>query len=205
MKDKPLTSRQLEILNFIKAYIGKWTIPPSLREISKAVGLVSISTVHSHLLSLARKGFIRHDKFKPRYIEVIKDFDQKKLLTLPVLSQVVLNPDGSLKKIYQDSLTLPIELADEPEAFVYRNSGESMKEAAILDGDWLIVKSQERAENGEIILAFLQTELTVKRYYQSGGLIKLEPENHRMKPIFVRKLQILGKVVGVMRKLANSQ
>jgi len=205
-KKLTLSKRQTEILNFIKSYLAKNQVPPTIREIAKAVHLSSISTVHAHLNAMDEKGFIKRDKAKPRYIELLQEVQQERVLCLPVLAGLEWKtPEESEYKIaFQEfPLPLPLSLAREPENFVFRfNGGESMKEVGIYEGDLLVIEKTEEAQDRDLILALAEKKFLVRRYFKaSGGMVKLEPENHRMRAVFVKNLEILGKVIGVIRSL----
>jgi len=202
-KQRNLTKRQTEILNFIKSYLTKHQVPPTIREIAKAVNLSSISTVHAHLNAMEAKGFLKRDKAKPRYIELLQETAQEKILNLPVLAGMELKTPEEYKLAFDGVMPLPVQLAGEPENFLFPfNGGESLKEGGILEGDLLIIQKQTEAADGDLILALVENNFLARRYFKaSGGLVKLEPENRRMREIFVKNLEILGKVIGVIRKL----
>jgi repressor LexA len=191
---RDLTDRQREILDFIKAETRRQGYPPTVRDIGQAVGLSSSSTVHSHLSALEAKGIIRRDPSKPRALEVI-GHDRETVVTsmrgvreLPVLGAVAAIP-------------LPTEVVREDSTFVLRVKGDSMIDAGIFDGDFVVVRQQQTADNGDIVVALLEDEATVKRFFREADRIRLQPENPAMEPIYVRDVSVLGKVVAVFRRM----
>lgn len=205
MPQEAMTKRQQQILDFILSEINRKGYPPSVREIGKAVGLTSSSTVHSHLAALERKGYIRRDPTKPRALEIIdfrlnnRGINPNKVKNVPLVGRVAAGQPLLAQENIEDSFALPTEIAGE-DAFMLRVKGDSMIEAGILDGDYIIVKQQSTANNGEIVVALVEDEATVKRFYKKGGSILLKPENKRMEAIIVQDVKVLGKVIGLMRK-----
>lgn len=205
MSQEALTKRQQQILDFILSEINRKGYPPSVREIGKAVGLTSSSTVHSHLAALERKGYIRRDPTKPRALEVIdfrlnnRGINPDKVKNVPLVGRVAAGQPLLAQENIEDSFALPAEIAGE-NAFMLRVKGDSMVEAGILDGDYIIVKQQPTANNGEIVVALVEDEATVKRFYKKGDRIVLKPENKKMEAIIVPDIVVLGKVIGLMRK-----
>ena len=198
-----LTRRQREILHYIKASIRERGYPPSVREICEAVGLRSTSTVHAYLARLEQKGYIRRDPTKPRAIEVLDEADARaRTVTVPLVGQVTAGQPILAVENIEDVLPLPAELVPEGEVFALRVRGDSMIGAGILDGDYVIVRRQEAAENGDIVVALLDEEATVKRFFRERDCIRLQPENPAMEPIRVREARILGKVVALLRRMA---
>lgn len=206
---RELTSRQRQILDFIRAEIHRRGFPPSVREIGEAVGLSSSSTVHSHLAALEAKGLIRRDPSKPRALEVLdyrdteRAVDYENVQAVPLVGQVAAGVPILAAENIEATLPLPASFAGE-QTFVLRVKGESMIEAGILDGDYVVVKQQPTATNGEIVVAMLNEEATVKRFYRESGRVRLQPENRTMEPIFADKhadFAILGKVVALFRRL----
>lgn len=203
---RELTRRQEQILDYIRAQIHQKGYPPSVREIGDAIGLSSSSTVHSHLAALEAKGYLRRDPSKPRALEVL-DFrdpdtavDYGQVRSVPVVGQVAAGQPILAAENIEQTLPLPAELVGE-HTFILRVRGESMIEAGILDGDFVVVRQQPTAVNGEIIVAMIDDEATVKTYYREADRIRLQPENSTMEPIYSRDVTVLGKVVALFRKL----
>ena len=192
--------KQQKILDFIRSEIETKGYPPSVREICAAVGLRSTSSVHMHLTQLEKKGLIRRDATKPRALELL-DSPLSKARTVPLVGKVTAGqPIPAIENI-EDQLIIPNDLAAmDTELFALRVQGESMIEAGILDGDIVIVHSQERAENGDIIVALIGDEATLKRIYYENGHVRLQPENHTMAPIIVPRAEVRGKVVALVRR-----
>lgn len=206
MKDKSKISlKQQEIIEFIKSEINRKGYPPSVREIGKAVGLKSTSTVHGHLSRLEKKGYIRRDPTKPRAIEVLNNDkrDLSDVIKLPVIGKVTAGSPILAVENIDEYYSIPRDLivGYEGESFILKVRGESMINAGILDGDYIIVRKQSYADNGDIIVALIEDEATVKRFYKESDHIRLQPENPSMDPIIVDNVMVLGKVVGVIRKL----
>jgi repressor LexA len=197
-----LTSRQLEILNIIKKEIALKGYPPSVREIGEAVGLTSSSTVHNHLNALEEKGYIRRDPTKPRAIEVLDSFGEftsRRTVHIPVVGQVAAGRPILAAENIEDTFPVPYDLVKEDTVFMLKVRGESMIEAGILDGDMILVRQQPTANNGDIVVALLEDEATVKRFYKEKSRIRLQPENQYMEPIYAQNVSIAGKVIGVFR------
>ena len=175
-----------------------------MREIGQAVGLSSSSTVHGHLGKLEEKGYIRRDPTKPRAIELINDRDivRKEIINVPIVGKVTAGEPILAVENIEDFFPMPRDFASyDEEVFMLRVRGDSMIEAGILDGDFVVVRQQSHAENGDIVVALIEDEATVKRFYREADHIRLQPENPRLEPIRVKDVQILGKVVGVFRKV----
>lgn len=204
MKNGNLTEKQAEILNFIKNCILKKGYPPSVREICKAVGLRSTSSVHSHLESLEKKGMIRKDPTKPRTIEIVDDnfnLTRRETVNIPMLGEVAAGePIFAVENIY-DYFPIPAELLPNTETFMLKVRGDSMVNCGIYEGDQILVSKQQNAENGDIVVALLEDSATVKRFYREEGHIRLQPENDFMEPIIVDDVLILGKVIGLFRMI----
>jgi repressor LexA len=199
-----LSSRQIEILDIIKKEIATKGYPPSVREIGEAVGLTSSSTVHNHLNILEQKGYIRRDPTKPRAIEVLDSFSEygsKKIVHVPVVGQVTAGEPILAVQNIEDSFPVPYDMVKSDSVFMLRVHGESMIEAGILDDDLIFVRQQQTAHNGDIVVALLEDEATVKRFYKEKNLIRLQPENAHMSPIYSQNVAILGKVIGVYRTI----
>lgn len=191
---------QQKILDFIRSEIETKGYPPSVREICAAVGLRSTSSVHMHLTQLEKKGLIRRDATKPRALELL-DSPLSKARTVPLVGKVTAGQPILAIENIEDQLIIPNDLAAmDTELFALRVQGESMIEAGILDGDIVIVHSQERSENGDIVVALIGDEATLKRIYYENGHVRLQPENHTMAPIIVPRAEVRGKVVALVRR-----
>jgi repressor LexA len=201
-----LTERQRQVLQFIKDEIRAKGYPPSVREIGEAIGLSSSSTVHGHMARLEEKGYIRRDPTKPRAIEVLDDdfvLPRKRVVSVPLVGRVTAGLPILAVENIEDHFPLPADFirADESDLFFLTVQGDSMVEAGILSGDYVLVRRQQSAVNGEIVVAMIDDEATVKRFFKEQGHIRLQPENRYMDPIIVPTVQILGKVAGLIRKL----
>ena len=203
-----ISKRQQDILEFIKDEVKSKGYPPSVREIGEAVGLASSSTVHGHLARLESKGLIRRDPTKPRAIEIL-DVDEaaqiprNKVVNVPVVGKVTAGLPITAIENVEEYFPLPESLAPADEqVFMLEIMGESMIEAGILDGDYVIVKQQQTANNGDIVVAMTEDdEATCKRFFKEKDYIRLQPENSTMEPIILRNVSILGKVIGVYRHI----
>lgn len=208
-RDRELTDRQRQVLDFIKSEITRQGFPPTVRDIGQAVGLHSSSTVHAHLGALEAKGLIRRDPTKPRALEVLDRTDKPgpslplpgNVVSLPVVGAVAAGVPTLAAENIETTFTLPTELVRDDATFVLRVKGDSMVEAGILDGDFVVVREQPNAVNGEIVVAQIDDEATVKRYFRETDRIRLQPENASMEPIYARDVRILGKVVAVFRRM----
>lgn len=201
-----LSQKQLEILQFIKNEIQLKGYPPAVREICKAVNLKSTSTVHGHLSRLEKKGYIRRDPTKPRAIEILDkdnlDFlPKKEIIEVPIVGKVTAGQPILAVENIEDTFPLPIDFTENSTVFMLKVKGESMINAGIFDGDYVLVKQQNIAYNGDIVVALIEDEATIKRFYKEKDFIRLQPENEFMEPIYVKDLKILGKVIGVFRKI----
>ena len=198
-----LTKRQKEIFDFIRRYASKHGYPPTVREIGKAVGLTSSSTVHAHLANLEKIGLLRRDPTKPRAMELLKDKARGALAPsgLPLVGQVAAGAPLLAEEHVEEYLDVPEMIGGDSGDFVLRVQGDSMKDAGILDGDFVVVRSSEQAENGEIVVALLGEEATVKRFYRENGKVRLQPANKAYKPIRTTEATLLGRVVGVFRRV----
>jgi repressor LexA len=206
---KDLTKRQQEIFEFIKKYSARYGYPPTVRDIGKAVGLASSSTVHAHLANLEKIGLLRRDPSKPRAIELLdKAVDAAKSVVggdrgLPLVGHVAAGQPILAEENIEDYVQVPdIAGGGEDDSFVLAVRGDSMVEAGILDGDYVVVRTQQTAADGEIVVALVGEEATVKRFYKEPDHIRLQPENATMEPIRTRDVSIVGRVVGVFRKVA---
>ena len=202
MHQDKITAKQTEILEYIKECVLKKGYPPSVREICEAVHLKSTSSVHSHLATLEEKGYIRRDPTKPRTIEIIdEEFNpaRRELVNIPVVGTVAAGQPILAEENISDYFPVPADILPNADVFMLEVKGESMINAAILNGDKLIVRIQNTAENGDKVVALLDDSATVKTFYKEDGHYRLQPENDSMDPIIAGHVQILGKVVGVIR------
>lgn len=211
-----LGKRQIAIYDFIRTYTDQHGYPPSVREIGAAVGLASPSTVHMHLKVLEESGLIKRDSKKPRTIEVMddradKDDSQQPLakvtedvasnvIRLPLVGRVAAGVPILAEQNVEETLALPTSVVGDASSFVLRVRGESMINAGIFDGDYIVVKEQHDAHDGEIVVALLDDSATVKTFYRERDRVRLQPENDTMEPIYADNPQILGKVVALMRR-----
>jgi repressor LexA len=198
-----LTKRQKEIFDYIRKYAGKHGYPPTVREIGKAVGLHSSSTVHAHLANLEKIGLLKRDPTKPRAIELLVDRARKMVRGpgLPLVGQVAAGEPILAEEHIEEDLEVPAIIGGETGDYILRIKGDSMKDAGILEGDFVVVRPADDASNGEIVVAMLDDEATVKRFYREKDRIRLEPANKAYKPIRTREAELLGKVVGVFRSI----
>jgi repressor LexA len=201
-----LTKRQQEIFDFIKRNSATNGYPPTVRDIGKAVGLASSSTVHAHLANLERIGLLRRDPTKPRAIELLdraaagmRGFVKP---GLPLVGQVAAGQPVVAEENIEEYIQTPEFAGGSDGEFLLRVRGESMIDAGILDGDLVVVKSQEVASDGEIVVALVGDEATVKRFFQEADHVRLQPENATMEPIRSKEVRVLGRVVGLMRSIA---
>lgn len=205
---KKLSSRQLAILDYIKREVKEKGYPPSVREIGEAVGLASSSTVHGHLARLEKKGLIRRDPTKPRAIEILDGEREAleptgvKTVIVPVLGKVTAGLPITAVENVEEHFVLPENMVGADTVYMLRIQGESMIDAGILDGDYVIVRQQQVANNGDIVVAMTEEdEATVKRFFKEKNHIRLQPENQSMEPILLPAVTILGKVIGVYRNI----
>lgn len=204
MANSNLSNKQQEILDFIKIQISSKGYPPSVREICTAVGLKSTSTVHGHLESLEKKGAIRRDPTKPRAIEILNDDSiyQREIINVPIVGSVAAGQPILAVENIEDRFPLPVDFfRTNKELFILEVKGQSMIETGIYEGDYLIVQQQQVADNGDIVVALIDDSATVKTFYKEDGHIRLQPQNSTMKPIIVNDCSILGKAVGLFRKM----
>jgi len=204
MVDLDLTKRQKEIFDFIRKYAAKTGYPPTVREIGKAVGLHSSSTVHAHLANLEKIGLLRRDPSKPRAIELL--FDKAKSAIrpgsgLPLVGQVAAGAPILAEENIEEYIEIPDVIGGEEGDYILQIRGESMKNAGIIEGDYVVVRPSDDAINGEIVVALIGEEATVKRIYREKDHIRLQPENDEMEPILSTEARVLGRVVGVFRKV----
>src|SRR5262245_50400165 len=210
MTDIVLTQRQAEILDIIERHTRERGYPPSVREIGEAVGLTSPSTVHTHLLALQRLGFLRRDPTKPRALEVRYDpnsgaaIERRPTRHVPLVGDVAAGTDVLAQENVEELLPLPADFTGEGDLFMLRVRGDSMVDAGILDGDYVVARAQNTAEKGDIVVAGIPgEEATVKTYTRKGGKVVLEPANPQLEPMEFdpQQVQVFGKVVTVLRKL----
>jgi len=211
-----LTKRQQEIFDFIKRYSAKYGYPPTVRDIGKAVGLASSSTVHAHLANLEKLGLLRRDPSKPRAIELLDRVREdvgsavgtavENALGvlrpgLPLVGQVAAGSPILAEENIEDYVQVPSIAGGEDGEYVLRVRGESMKDAGILGGDFVVVRPQDTATDGEIIVALVGEEATVKRFFRESDHVRLQPENEAMEPIRSKEVKVLGRVVGLLRRV----
>jgi repressor LexA len=205
-----LTKRQQEIFDFIHKYSAKYGYPPTVRDIGKAVGLASSSTVHAHLANLEKIGLLRRDPSKPRAIELLdravgSAVDSVRSIVradgLPLVGSVAAGQPVLAEENIEDYISVPQAAGGEDGEYLLRIRGDSMKNAGILEGDLVVVRPQDTAREGEIVVALLGEEATVKRFYREADHIRLQPENETMEPIRSREVKVLGRVVGLLRNL----
>lgn len=209
-----INKREKAILKFIEKQVDVNGYPPSVREIGKAVGLSSTATVHGYLAKLAEKGYIKKEDQKGRTLRVLKGgladnekpspkplYNGRELVDVPVIGKITAGAPILAVENVTDTFPIPIDFVGNSESFMLTVRGESMIEAGILDGDYILVKRQNSARNGQIVVALIEDEATVKTFYKEKDYIRLQPENSTMDPIIVKDCKILGKVSGVFRKL----
>ena len=213
-KKEELNKREKAILKFIEKQIMTQGYPPSVREIGKAVGLSSTATVHGYLARLDEKGYIKKQDKKGRTLRLLKGgsgeekiksskdfYTQKELVEVPIIGRITAGEPILAVENVTDTFPIPIDFVGNSESFMLTVRGESMIEAGILDGDYILVKKQSNANNGEIVVAMIDGNATVKTFYKEKDHIRLQPENSTMDPIIVPTCEILGKVAGVFRKM----
>jgi repressor LexA len=200
--EKPATERQRRILDVIVAFTAERGYPPSVREIGERVGLSSSSTIHAHLKALEKRGLISRDPTKPRALRSGVKAPVRELLVMPILGKVAAGLPITAQEDVEGEFILPAGFVPRgSDAFMLRVQGDSMADAAILDGDLILVRPQRQAENGEIVVAMLDGEATVKRFYREANRIRLQPENRTMAPIYASDVEIVGRVEAVVRRL----
>lgn len=197
-----ISSKQSEILEYIKKQILEKGYPPAVREICEAVHLRSTSSVHSHLETLEKNGYIRRDPTKPRAIEIVDDdfaLSRREVVNVPMVGTITAGEPILAVENIQGYFPIPVELMPNADVFMLKVRGESMINAGIFDGDQVIVQRQPSADNGDIVVALLEDSATVKRFFKEDGYYRLQPENDAMNPIIVNSVEIIGKVIGLMR------
>lgn len=205
MSQGKITDKQKEILEYIKEMILKKGYPPAVREICEAVHLKSTSSVHSHLESLEKNGYIRRDPTKPRTIEILDDdfaLTRREVVNVPVIGTVAAGTPILAEQNIEDYLPIPAEMLPNKEVFMLKVKGNSMIEAGIYSGDKVIVAKQPDAENGDKVVALVDDSATVKTFYKENGHFRLQPENSTMDPIILDHVEILGKVIGLFRMMS---
>lgn len=201
-----LNQKQIEILLYIKNEIQRQGYPPAVREICKGVSLKSTSTVHGHLEKLEMKGYIRKDPTKPRAIEILDKNDdflliRKRTVDIPIVGKITAGVPILAVENIEDTYPVPLEMVEGHDVFMLTVQGESMIDAGILDGDLVLIKEQKTAINGDIVVALLGEDATLKRFFKEKDRIRLQPENQFMEPIYSKDVSVLGKVIGLYRKL----
>ncbi len=200
----PLSDKHKQILDYIEKEVERCNYPPSVREICKALGIKSTATVHHHLDALEKKGYISRMRTMPRAIEIIRDSSgqpTKKCGYAPLIGRITAGAPILAEENLEGFFPIPLEITAGEDCFVLKVSGDSMIGAGILDGDYVIVKQQKSAENGDIVAALLGEEATVKRFYREGKTVKLLPENDAYEPIITEEAEILGRVAGLYRHI----
>lgn len=202
MAQGKISKKQQEILEYIKNQILQRGFPPAVREICEAVNLKSTSSVHSHLETLEKNGYIRRDPTKPRAIEILDDtfnLTRREMVNVPIIGQVAAGQPILAEENIEDYFPFPAERMPNKQTFLLKVKGESMINVGILDGDYVLVEQDATASNGDMVVALVEDSATVKTFYKEEGVFRLQPENDFMDPIIVKEVSILGKVIGVMR------
>lgn len=205
MSQGRITAKQQEILEYIKQTILKKGYPPAVREICEAVHLKSTSSVHSHLESLEKNGYIRRDPTKPRTIEIIDDcfnLTRREVVNVPLIGTVAAGQPILAEENIENYFPIPAEMLPNAETFMLNVKGDSMINAGIFNGDQVLVSQQNTAHNGELVVALVDDSATVKRFYKEDGHYRLQPENDAYDPIIVDEVEILGKVIGLLRMMS---
>jgi repressor LexA len=195
----PRGESQEKIFAYIKKIVKAKGYPPSVREICEATGLRSTSTVHAHLKRLEKRGLIARDSMKPRAISLTNEPQQPELVLVPVVGRVTAGVPILASENIEDYISIPNVLLGDGEHYILGVRGDSMIDAGIMDGDYVVIKKQQDANNGDIVVAMIDDEATVKRFYRENNHIRLQPENRTMKPILCKQVTILGKVVSLYR------
>jgi repressor LexA len=198
-----LTKRQKEIFDFIRRYASRYGYPPTVREIGKAVGLHSSSTVHAHLANLEKVGLLRRDPTKPRAIELLVDRAKRAMRGpgLPLVGHVAAGEPILAEENIEEYVQLPAAIGGEQGDYILEVKGDSMRDAGILEGDYVVVSEADDADNGQIVVALIEDEATVKRFYREKDRVRLQPANKAYKPIRTRDAKVLGRVIGVYRRV----
>lgn len=202
MTQGKISKKQKEILEYIKSQILERGYPPAVREICEAVDLKSTSSVHSHLETLEKNGYIHRDPTKPRAIEILDDafnLTRREMVNVPIVGRVAAGEPILAQENIENYFPIPTEFMPNNPTFLLKVKGESMINAGILDGDMVLVEQTPSASNGDMVVALIEDGATVKTFYKEEGIFRLQPENNTMDPIIVKELTILGKVIGVFR------
>ncbi len=202
MSQGKISKKQLEILEYIKGQILERGFPPAVREICEAVNLKSTSSVHSHLETLEKNGYIRRDPTKPRAIEILDDtfnLTRREVVNVPLVGSVAAGEPLLAQENIENYFPIPMEFMPNQQTFMLRVKGESMINAGILNGDMVLVEQGKTAVNGDMVVALVEDGATVKTFYKEKGSYRLQPENDYMEPIIVKDVSIMGKVIGVFR------
>lgn len=197
-----ITPKQKEILEYLKAQIINRGFPPAVREICEAVHLKSTSSVHSHLETLEKNGYIRRDPSKPRAIEIVDDsfnLTRRELVNVPIIGTITAGQPILAVENIEGYFPIPMELMPNEQTYMLHVKGDSMINAGIFDGDMVLVQKQSHARNGDFVVALIEDSATVKTFYKEDGYVRLQPENDTMEPILVKDISILGKVIGLFR------
>jgi repressor LexA len=211
-RSNKLTKRQEQILDFLRSFAQTHGYPPSVREIGDAIGLSSSSTVHSHLQALINKGYIKRDASQARALLVMDENGEpapmarqvqeiRNVVQLPLIGQVAAGEPILAEQNVEDTLPLPSQVVGDDSSFLLTIRGDSMIDAGIFNGDYVVVREQQTANNGDIVVALIGEEATVKTFYKEDGRVRLQPQNPTMDPIYVKDPLILGKVVALLRTL----
>ena len=202
MAQGKISKKQEEILEYIKSQILERGFPPAVREICEAVNLKSTSSVHSHLETLEKNGYIHRDPTKPRAIEILDDtfnLTRREMVNVPIIGRVAAGEPLLAQQNIENYFPIPAEMMPNKQTFLLQVQGESMINAGILNGDYILVQQQQTADNGDKVVALIDDGATVKTFYREEGIIRLQPENDLVDPIIVKDCTILGKVIGVFR------
>ena len=202
MGNGTITEKQSEILEYIKAQMLERGFPPAVREICEAVHLKSTSSVHSHLETLEKNGYIRRDPTKPRAIEILDDafnLTRREMAQVPIVGRVAAGEPLLAEQNIEDYFPIPVERLPNNQTFLLQVKGESMINAGILNGDYILVEQTPSASNGEVVVALVEDGATVKRFFKENGHYRLQPENDTMDPIIVDEVTIVGKMIGLLR------
>lgn len=202
MAQGKISAKQQEILDYIKSQILERGFPPAVRDICEAVHLKSTSSVHSHLETLEKNGYIRRDSTKPRAIEILDEafnFTRREMVNVPIVGRVAAGEPLLAEQNIEEYFPIPMEFMPNKQTFLLKVCGESMINAGILNGDYVLVQEENTAHNGDMVVAMIEDGATVKTFYKEEGVIRLQPENDFMDPIVVPDCTILGKVIGVFR------
>lgn len=205
MAQGKISPKQQEILEYIKSQILVRGFPPAVRDICEAVHLKSTSSVHSHLETLEKNGYIRRDPTKPRAIEILDEsfnFTRREMVNVPMVGRVAAGEPLLAEQNVENYFPIPMEFMPNNQTFMLRVKGDSMINIGIFDGDLVLVEQRQTARNGEVIVALVEDGATVKRFFKEEGVFRLQPENDALDPIIVKEVQILGKVIGVFRFLS---